>query len=78
MPDSNYESGSEDDRHLAVTLLSRADMPERVFPDWAMMHDPARSWLWSPDEIHHGAAREATRETLQRVFARAAGEACLE
>jgi hypothetical protein len=64
-----------DDRHLAVTLLSRSDAPDRLFPDWAMMHDPARSWLWSPDEVHHGAVREASPQALQQVFARAATEA---
>lgn len=64
-----------DDRHLAVTLLRRAAAPDRVFPGWAMMHDPARSWLWSPDEVHRGAVREATPEALRRVFARAAAEA---
>jgi hypothetical protein len=65
----------QDDRHLAVTLLSRTAAPDRLFPDWAMMHDPARSWLWSPDEVHRGAVRNAPREALQQVFARAAAEA---
>jgi hypothetical protein len=64
-----------DDRHLAVTLLSRATVPARVFPDWAMMHDPARSWLWSPEQVHLGAVRRAPPGTLQKIFARAAAEA---
>jgi hypothetical protein len=65
----------EDDRHLAVTLLNRTMVPDRVFPDWAMMHDPARSWLWSSEEVGRGAVREATPRALQQVFARAAAEA---
>ena len=73
--DALFARISEDDRHLAVTLLSRMTVSDRVFPNWAMMHDPAHSWLWSPDEVHHGAVREASPEALQQVFARAAAEA---
>lgn len=60
-----------DDRHLAVTLLSRAEVAARIFPDWAMLHDPAHSWLWSPEEVGNGAIRDATPAALQQVFARA-------
>lgn len=65
----------KDDRHLAITPLSRMEVADRVFPDWAMRHDPARSWLWSPDEVGRGRVQEATPDALQRVFARAAAEA---
>jgi hypothetical protein len=64
-----------DDRHLDVTLLSRAEVTDRMFPDWAMLHDPARSWLWSPDEVWSGAIRDATPGALRQVFARAGAEA---
>lgn len=73
--DALFARISDDDRHLDVTLLNRAAVPDRVFSGWAMMHDPARSWLWSPDEVGRGAVREATPQALQRVFARAAAEA---
>ena len=58
-----------------MTLLNRAPATDRVFPGWAMMHDPARSWLWSPHEVDRGEVLEATPEALQQVFARAAAEA---
>ena len=64
-----------DDRHLAVTLLNRAEVSERLFPQWAMLHDPAHTWIWSADEVAGGAVRKATPEALQRVFVRAAAEA---
>lgn len=66
---------SRDDRHLAVTVLNRAEVADRVFPDWAMLHDPAHTWLWTPDEVAHGALREATPGALRQVFARAAADA---
>ena len=73
--DALYARITADDRHLAVTLLSRAEVADRLFPGWAMLHDPARSWLWSPEEVGRGAVREATPERLQRLFARAGIEA---
>lgn len=74
--DALFASISIDDRHLAVTLLTRAETADRVFPDWAMKHDPARSWLWSPHDVGRGAVRQATSEALQTVFARAAADPC--
>lgn len=73
--DALFARISVDDRHLAVTLLNRAEVPDRMFPDWAMLHDPARSWLWSPEEIARGAIRQATPAALQQTFARAGAEA---
>jgi hypothetical protein len=70
--DALFERIVVDDRHLAVTLLSRVTTPDRMFPGWAMLHDPARSW---PDEVGRGAVREAEPDILQRVFARAGAEA---
>ena len=74
--DALFARISIDDRHLDVTLLSRAEVADRVFPDWAMKHDPARSWLWSPYDVGRGAVRQATSEELQTVFARAAADPC--
>lgn len=64
-----------DDRHLAVTLLSRVEVADRLLPQWAMLHDPAHTWLWTAEEVASGAVREATPEALQQVFLRAGAEA---
>ena len=68
--DALYARIAADDRHLAVTLLSRAGVAERMFPDWAMLHDPARSWLWSPDEVRAGAVAKAGADEIVAVFDR--------
>lgn len=73
--DALYARILTDDRHLDVVLLSRAEVTDRVFPDWAMLHDPARSWLWSPDEVWGGAIRAASPAALRQVFARAKADA---
>lgn len=73
--DSLFKRLLIDDRHLGVTLLNRVEVNDRLFPQWAMLHDPARTWLWSADEVGSGAVRKATPEALQQAFARAGAEA---
>lgn len=73
--DALFERIARDDRHLEIALLNRSEVADRLFPDWAMLHDPACSWLWSPDEVWRGAVREAGSAGLQAVFARAAADA---
>lgn len=63
-----------DDRHLAVTELYRFEKEDRLFPAWDMLDDPARSWLWSPDEVSHGAATDASAAEVRAVFERLAAE----
>ncbi|NKX43547.1 BLUF domain-containing protein [Roseibacterium sp. KMU-115] len=36
-----------DDRHVEVRLLSSEPVAVRLFPDWAMLHDPVQSLMWS-------------------------------
>ena len=68
--DALYAKIAVDDRHLDVELLSRSFVAKRMFADWAMRDDPARSWLWSPDAIARGALTRATADDLRSVFAR--------
>ena len=70
--DALFERIATDDRHLNVKLLRRATVAARMFPDWAMLDDPARSWLWSPEAVAGGAVQAASSAALQRVFSRIA------
>lgn len=63
-----------DDRHLAVTKLWQGDAAQRLFPGWDMLDDPARSWLWSPEEVSHGAVTAASFHEVRAVFERVAAE----
>ncbi len=69
--DSLFESILADPRHLEVKLLRRAEVASRMFPDWAMLHDPAHSWHWSPDDVSRGAIANAKPEELLNVFRQA-------
>jgi len=70
--DTLFERISHDDRHLGVNVLKQPKVDGRLFPDWVMLHDPAHSWLWPPEEVNLGAIIDASAEALQQVFIRAA------
>jgi len=73
--ESLYRRIVDDNRHVEVEqLLSRA-VDRRMFPDWAMLHDPAQSWLWSADEVSDGAIKRASKDEIVAVFERSAKDA---
>lgn len=69
-----YARIARDDRHLEVNRLSCEIVTERMFPGWAMRDDPARSWMWTQDEVGQGAITHATRQQVLEIFKRVAAE----
>ncbi len=61
-----------DDRHVNVRLHLSESVSERMFGGWDMLHDPARSWIWSQSEIEDGALDRATPDDIRSVFTRLA------
>jgi Sensors of blue-light using FAD len=59
-----------DDRHLDVVLIASGDVKTRLFPEWHMRDDPARSWMWTQDEIAAGAIEAASEADVRAVFTR--------
>jgi len=57
-----------DDRHIDVTVQSEGTAPERVFARWSMLHDPAVSWIWPPEDVAAGAAERATAQEVEGFF----------
>jgi hypothetical protein len=72
--EASFARIKRDDRHLAVVHLCEADVTERMFPDWAMLDDPARSWLWTEDEVGAGTVQAASPAAVRAVFERVARE----
>ncbi|WP_081631164.1 BLUF domain-containing protein [Methylobacterium sp. 77] len=72
--DATYARIVRDDRHLEINRLSYEVATERLFPAWAMRSDPARSWMWSQDEVANGAATQASPEHVLGIFRRIATE----
>jgi len=59
-----------DNRHLDVMLHVAEPVSRRMFAEWAMLHDPAASWIWSQDEVANGAAERAAPEEVTAFFMR--------
>jgi hypothetical protein len=78
-PDAQIEAAynriAADDRHVDMDLLVSRSVPERMFPKWAMRDDPARSWMWTQEEVAAGAIRAATMAEIIGIFERLAVEA---
>ena len=71
---SRFHKILSDDRHLDVVLIGCGDAKTRLFPEWHMRDDPARSWMWTQDQIVGGAIDAASEEDVWAVFARLAQE----
>ena len=69
-----FDRIQRDDRHVEVRVLVRAQVTDRLFPHWAMLHDPSKSWLWSPKEISQGVLDRVTAREVRAVFLRLAEE----
>ncbi len=69
-----YVRIAQDDRHLDVNRLVSRRIRKRLFPDWAMRDDPARSWMWSMADVDRGAVVDASKKDLLAVFERLAVE----
>jgi len=63
-----------DDRHVEPSLIWCADVQARLFAEWDMRDDPARSWMWTREQVSQGAAREATAAEACAVFERLSRE----
>jgi hypothetical protein len=73
--ETTYGRIKSDDRHREVRLLSSQPINSRLFPEWAMRDDPARSWMWTQAQVAAGAVAGATRPELLAVFERLKADA---
>jgi Sensors of blue-light using FAD len=62
------------DRHVNVQPLVSRPAADRMFPGWAMRDDPARSWMWSMEEVSAGAVQSASEAEILAIFQRLASE----
>ena len=68
--DSTFTRIAGDDRHLEVKVLYRMPAAKRLFPEWAMRDDPARSWIWTKREVTDGALLRTSPEDVLKIFER--------
>jgi Sensors of blue-light using FAD len=72
---STFQKIMADDRHLDVVLIGCGDIKTRMFPKWNMKDDPARSWMWTQEQVSDGAIERASDEDVRAVFKRLLSEA---
>ncbi len=57
-----------DDRHVEMKVhVSRSDS-ERMFGEWAMLHDPAVSWIWSREAVDDGIVERTSADEVEGFF----------
>lgn len=57
-----------DDRHVEFQVHSEKTVPERMFGKWAMLHDPAATWIWSRAEVRADAIERTTEAEVEGFF----------
>ena len=57
-----------DDRHAGIKELLNRKIQLRLFGNWAMLHDPAKTWIWTEEEIANAALDRAKPEEIITVF----------
>jgi len=65
---NTMERISRDRRHTEVKVNVAKLIPERILGEWSMLHDPARSWIWTHEEVAGGAAEHSTPEKVVDFF----------
>ncbi len=72
--EARYGGIARDNRHLEVVRRVSRRVTDRMFPNWAMRDDPARSWMWSALEVGQGAMDRASPADFIAIFQRLADE----
>ena len=69
---STFSRILRDERHVDVVNLLSSEIYRRLFPEWSMRHDPAQSWMWTPEEVARGAIGRASDQEILGIFERLA------
>ncbi len=75
---ATYARIKRDDRHLDVNLRLSQTTSKRMFAEWAMLHDPATSWIWSPEEISRDVLDRTGEAEFTHLFEAIAARAKIE
>jgi hypothetical protein len=63
-----YARIRRDDRHLDLRLHLCDSVPHRLFDAWDMLHDPASSLIWPPENLSDEARENLHPAEVRRVF----------
>lgn len=54
---ATYERILRDDRHTGIDRLVDRPITNRMFGDWAMLHDPEKTLIWTKDKVSDGSIK---------------------
>jgi hypothetical protein len=57
-----------DDRHAGIQKLVSRQVTSRMFGEWAMLHDPAKSLVWTRDQIADGILDRMSPNDIVEMF----------
>lgn len=63
-----YARICQDDRHAGVKELVHHKIQSRLFANWAMLHDPAKTWIWTEEDIANAALDRVEPAEIIKVF----------
>ncbi|SPJ26215.1 BLUF domain-containing protein [Palleronia abyssalis] len=63
-----YSRICRDDRHVGINKLVSGRIESRMFGNWAMLHDPARSLIWTQDQIADGILDRTPAPEIVAMF----------
>ena len=64
-----------DDRHIEVRMHVEKHVQERMFGQWAMLHDPVATWIWTQAEIDDDVLERASEAEVEGFFRRLRNQA---
>ncbi len=63
-----YTRIGRDDRHAGITKLVSRKIANRMFGSWAMLHDPAKSLIWTRDQVADGILERVSPNEIIDMF----------
>lgn len=63
-----YARIRHDNRHAGVKELLNRSIQNRMFANWAMLHDPAKTWIWTEKEIANAALERVEPAEIVKIF----------
>ncbi len=65
---ATYARILQDDRHAGVRELLNRRIQSRFFANWAMLHDPVKTWIWTEGEIADAELDRAEPAEIIKIF----------
>jgi hypothetical protein len=61
---------ARDDRHTDMLVHLTETVPDRLFGDWSMLHDPAATWVWTQEQLAADARETSSPREVKAFFLR--------